>query len=273
MQRVLQMLETRDSVHVAELSEAFSVSEVTVRNDLSELARQGLVARVRGGVRPVAAQSVRARFRLPAAARRTGEAGDRAGGRGDGRRGRGGRARREHHGVLPRARAALQAGARRRHERDARGGLARRRARASTCSSPAASCASPRCRSSATSAPSCCARLASSGASSARAASASSAASWISTRTRCGSSRRWPTPASGSSASPTGRSGSGARSSRSCRRTGCTGSSPTRARPWIRSKPGARAASRSSSRRSSRERARADRSSIDLRPRPPHRGA
>src|SRR6476646_261592 len=52
MQRVLEMLETRDSVHVAELSEEFSVSEVTVRNDLSELARQGLVARVRGGVRP-----------------------------------------------------------------------------------------------------------------------------------------------------------------------------------------------------------------------------
>jgi DeoR/GlpR family transcriptional regulator of sugar metabolism len=53
MQRVLQMLETRDAVHVAELSEAFSVSEVTVRSDLSELARQGLVARVRGGVRPL----------------------------------------------------------------------------------------------------------------------------------------------------------------------------------------------------------------------------
>jgi DeoR/GlpR family transcriptional regulator of sugar metabolism len=53
MQRVLQMLETRDSVHVTELSEAFAVSEVTVRNDLSALAQQGLVARVRGGVRPL----------------------------------------------------------------------------------------------------------------------------------------------------------------------------------------------------------------------------
>jgi DeoR/GlpR family transcriptional regulator of sugar metabolism len=51
MQQVLRMLETRDSVHVAELSEAFSVSEVTVRSDLTTLARQGLVARVRGGVR------------------------------------------------------------------------------------------------------------------------------------------------------------------------------------------------------------------------------
>jgi DeoR/GlpR family transcriptional regulator of sugar metabolism len=53
MQQVLQMLETRDSVQVTELAEVFAVSEVTVRNDLSELARQGLVARVRGGVRPL----------------------------------------------------------------------------------------------------------------------------------------------------------------------------------------------------------------------------
>src|ERR671937_1013058 len=53
MERVLQMLETRDAVQVAELAEAFSVSEVTVRNDLAELARRGLVARVRGGVRPL----------------------------------------------------------------------------------------------------------------------------------------------------------------------------------------------------------------------------
>ena len=51
MQEVLRMLETRDSVPVAELAEAFLVSEVTVRSDLSTLASQGLVARVRGGVR------------------------------------------------------------------------------------------------------------------------------------------------------------------------------------------------------------------------------
>jgi DeoR/GlpR family transcriptional regulator of sugar metabolism len=51
MQQVLRILETRDSVHVTELTEAFSVSEVTVRSDLAALARQGLVARVRGGVR------------------------------------------------------------------------------------------------------------------------------------------------------------------------------------------------------------------------------
>src|SRR6516165_7198632 len=51
MQHVLRMLETRDSVPVSELSETFAVSEVTVRSDLTSLARQGLVARVRGGVR------------------------------------------------------------------------------------------------------------------------------------------------------------------------------------------------------------------------------
>ncbi len=51
MQEVLRLLEQRDSVQVAELAELFGVSEVTVRSDLSHLARQGLVARVRGGVR------------------------------------------------------------------------------------------------------------------------------------------------------------------------------------------------------------------------------
>jgi DeoR family transcriptional regulator of aga operon len=51
MQQILRMLETRDSVPVSELSESFAVSEVTVRSDLTSLARQGLVARVRGGVR------------------------------------------------------------------------------------------------------------------------------------------------------------------------------------------------------------------------------
>ena len=51
MEYVLRLLESRDSVQVTELAEVFSVSEVTVRSDLTELARQGLVARVRGGVR------------------------------------------------------------------------------------------------------------------------------------------------------------------------------------------------------------------------------
>jgi DeoR/GlpR family transcriptional regulator of sugar metabolism len=51
MQRVLELLETRDAVSVAELARAFAVSEVTVRSDLAILARKGLVARTRGGAR------------------------------------------------------------------------------------------------------------------------------------------------------------------------------------------------------------------------------
>jgi DeoR/GlpR family transcriptional regulator of sugar metabolism len=53
MEHVLRLLDTRDYVQVAELSETFAVSEVTVRSDLTELARQGLVARIRGGVRAI----------------------------------------------------------------------------------------------------------------------------------------------------------------------------------------------------------------------------
>src|SRR3954451_23162248 len=51
MRRVLELLENRDAVSVAELAHKFDVSEVTVRNDLTTLARRGLVARVRGGAR------------------------------------------------------------------------------------------------------------------------------------------------------------------------------------------------------------------------------
>jgi DeoR family transcriptional regulator, aga operon transcriptional repressor len=51
MQQVLRLLDQRDSVHVSELSKLFAVSAVTVRSDLAALARQGLAARVRGGVR------------------------------------------------------------------------------------------------------------------------------------------------------------------------------------------------------------------------------
>src|SRR5256886_15121969 len=50
MQHVLRLLETRDYVPVTELSEAFAVSEVTVRSDLAARAGAGLVARIRGGV-------------------------------------------------------------------------------------------------------------------------------------------------------------------------------------------------------------------------------
>jgi DeoR/GlpR family transcriptional regulator of sugar metabolism len=51
MRCVLELLDTRDSVQVSKLAAEFLVSEVTVRQDLAELARQRLVVRVRGGVR------------------------------------------------------------------------------------------------------------------------------------------------------------------------------------------------------------------------------
>jgi DeoR/GlpR family transcriptional regulator of sugar metabolism len=51
LERVLQLLETHETVRVSDLARYFDVSEVTVRSDLATLAREGLVARVRGGAR------------------------------------------------------------------------------------------------------------------------------------------------------------------------------------------------------------------------------
>lgn len=64
LDHVLRLLETRDYLPVAELSQVFAVSEVTVRSDLTELARQGLVARIRGGVRALQHDQSEAGFDL-----------------------------------------------------------------------------------------------------------------------------------------------------------------------------------------------------------------
>ena len=108
--------------------------------------RQGPRRRARTPARPV-----RGRVRPPAPARGRPEARDRARCGRDGRRGRGGRARLQHDRVLPGARAAGEARARRGHERAA--GRDRARGRAGHLGSrhrrDAAAC--PRCRSSATS--------------------------------------------------------------------------------------------------------------------------
>ena len=53
---------SRDAVTVAELARDFSVSEVTVRNDLSILSQRGLVARVRGGARALQSGQSEAAF-------------------------------------------------------------------------------------------------------------------------------------------------------------------------------------------------------------------
>ncbi len=62
MDRILELLDMRDAVTVAELARDFSVSEVTVRNDLSILSQRGLVARVRGGARALQSGQSEAAF-------------------------------------------------------------------------------------------------------------------------------------------------------------------------------------------------------------------
>jgi DeoR family transcriptional regulator, aga operon transcriptional repressor len=48
-ERMLALIRERDFVRVAELSERFGISEVTVRSDLGALADRGAVTRIRGG--------------------------------------------------------------------------------------------------------------------------------------------------------------------------------------------------------------------------------
>lgn len=54
--RALALIHARGEASVGELAEHFAVSEVTVRNDLTALARQGLIDRVRGGARAMSGQ-------------------------------------------------------------------------------------------------------------------------------------------------------------------------------------------------------------------------
>jgi DeoR/GlpR family transcriptional regulator of sugar metabolism len=49
--KILEFLVDRQAASVAELSEMFQVSEVTIRNDLNQLAEAGRVIRTRGGAR------------------------------------------------------------------------------------------------------------------------------------------------------------------------------------------------------------------------------
>ncbi|MBX2999020.1 MAG: DeoR/GlpR transcriptional regulator [Caldilineaceae bacterium] len=50
-QQIMARLLAQESASVAELSEAFGVSSVTIRNDLNQLADQGRVMRIHGGAR------------------------------------------------------------------------------------------------------------------------------------------------------------------------------------------------------------------------------
>lgn len=47
--RMLELIRSREFARVADLGEAFGVSQVTARGDLDALARRGLVRRIRGG--------------------------------------------------------------------------------------------------------------------------------------------------------------------------------------------------------------------------------
>ena len=62
MDRILELLDTRDAVTVESSRGDFEVSEVTVRNDLSILSQSGLVARVRGGARALQSGQSEAAF-------------------------------------------------------------------------------------------------------------------------------------------------------------------------------------------------------------------
>jgi DeoR/GlpR family transcriptional regulator of sugar metabolism len=62
--RVLDALQKADLVRVPELAGALSVSEITIRRDLDDLAAQGVVARFHGGARLLAKTSQAARSEL-----------------------------------------------------------------------------------------------------------------------------------------------------------------------------------------------------------------
>ena len=50
-EQIMQMMLQKQTVTVAELSERFSVSPVTIRSDLNQLAEKGKVVRTHGGAR------------------------------------------------------------------------------------------------------------------------------------------------------------------------------------------------------------------------------
>ncbi len=49
-QKILEMLQSNESISTVELTKIFDVSEITIRRDLGKLQSMGLVQRVHGGV-------------------------------------------------------------------------------------------------------------------------------------------------------------------------------------------------------------------------------
>ena len=47
--KILELVNLKGQVRVNELSQIYDVSEVTIRNDLTQLEKKGLLAKTRGG--------------------------------------------------------------------------------------------------------------------------------------------------------------------------------------------------------------------------------
>jgi len=67
-ERMRSVINQRDFVRVADLSQMFGISEVTVRSDLDELAHRGHVRRIRGGAVPRGESSAERSFEESAGA-------------------------------------------------------------------------------------------------------------------------------------------------------------------------------------------------------------
>lgn len=65
-QKVLQLLDARGSVSIADLSSRFSVSDMTIRRDLAQLETDGLLRRTHGGATRTASGSFEPPFALRA---------------------------------------------------------------------------------------------------------------------------------------------------------------------------------------------------------------
>src|SRR6202020_144989 len=63
-QTILQLLDTRGQVTIADLSNRFAVSEMTIRRDLAQLESEGLLRRTHGGATRTASGSFEPPFAL-----------------------------------------------------------------------------------------------------------------------------------------------------------------------------------------------------------------
>src|SRR5689334_658006 len=67
--KILELIDQRGKVEVGELSKLFRISEVTIRNDLKDLHKRGLVRRAHGGAVKIERVNVDATLKVKAALR------------------------------------------------------------------------------------------------------------------------------------------------------------------------------------------------------------